>query len=283
MNEIKRVYESMAASDTLKERLERTMKKEFRKGKIIKGCAGVVACLMIFSVAGVNLSPALARAVAAVPGMDGVVRVLTFGRYQSSEGGYEADITTPKIEGLLDKELEEKLNREFKENANAVIAAYEKDVKALKEAFGDETVHMGIDSDYIIKTDNDDILALDVYILYTAGSSSTQHSFYTIDKKTGTLLTLPGLFRDGADYVTPISAYIKAEMERQNREEDGLFFLDGEQEDFDGFEQIQPDQNFYIDKNGNLVIAFDKYEVAAGAQGSPEFVIPQEVIKTILK
>lgn len=225
MNEIKRVYESMAASDTLKERLERTMKKEFRKGKIVKSCVGVVACLMIFSVAGVNLSPALARAVAAVPGMDGVVRVLTFGRYQSSEGGYEADIITPKIEGLLDKELEEKLNREFKENANAVIAAYEKDVKALKEAFGDETVHMGIDSDYIIKTDNDDILALDVYILYTAGSSSTQHSFYTIDKKTGTLLTLPGLFRDGADYVTPISAYIKSKWERQNREEDGLSFL----------------------------------------------------------
>ena len=283
MNEIKRAYESMTASDTLKKRLERTMKKEFRKERIIKGCAGVVACLMILSVAGVNLSPALARAVAAVPGMDGVVRVLTFGRYQSSEGGYEADITTPKIEGLLDKELEEKLNREFKENANAVIAAYEKDVKALKEAFGDETVHMGIDSDYIIKTDNDDILALDVYILYTAGSSSTQHSFYTIDKKTGTLLTLSGLFRDGADYVTPISAYIKSEMERQNREEDGLFFLDGEQEDFDGFEQIRPDQSFYIDQNGDLVIAFDKYEVAAGAQGSPELVIPQEVIKAILK
>lgn len=91
------------------------------------------------------------------------------------------------------------------------------------------------------------------------------------------------MFRDGADYVTPISCVHQVGGWNVKPREDGLFFLDGEQEDFDGFGQIRPDQNFYIDKNGNLVIAFDKYEVAAGAQGSPEFVIPQEVIKTILK
>lgn len=189
----------------------------------------------------------------------------------------------PKIEGLLDPELEARLNEQFQENANAVIAAFEKDVKELKAQFGDETVHMGVDSGYMVKTDNDDILALDVYILNTAGSSSTKHTFYTIDKKTGTLLTLPGLFRDGADYVTPISAYIRSEMERLNRDEGGMFFLDGENTVFDGFTQIRPDQNFYINNDGNLVIAFDKYEVATGAQGSPEFVIPDEVIGAIRK
>ncbi len=283
MNRIRQTYETIKASNTLRARIEATLRRERRKRRTLQSCAGIVACLLLVCVAGVNLSPAAAHAVAAVPGLDGVVRVLTFGRYQSQENGYEADITTPKIEGLLDPELEARLNEQFQENANAVIAAFEKDVKELKAEFGDETVHMGVDSGYMVKTDNDDILALDVYILYTAGSSSTKHTFYTIDKKTGTLLTLPGLFQDGADYVTPISAYILAEMERLNRDEGGMFFLGGENAVVDGFKQIRPDQNFYINSDGNLVIAFDKYEVAAGAQGSPEFVIPDEVIAAILK
>lgn len=284
MNAFKKQYEAIQASDSFRERIEHTMKQEkMRKGKILKSCAGAVACLMVLSVVGVNVLPGFADALAAVPGLEQVVRVITFGRYQNNEGGYQADIATPKIEGLLDKELEDKLNKEFKENANAIIAAYEQDVKELKAEFGDETVHMGIDSDYIVKTDNDKHLALDVYILYTAGSSSTRHAFYTIDKQSGTLLTLPGLFKEGADYVTPISAYIKGEMERRNQEEEGMFWLESDENAFESFHQIKPDQNFYINNDGNLVIAFDKYEVAAGAQGSPEFVIPHDVIAAILK
>ena len=51
----------------------------------------------------------------------------------------------------------------------------------------------------------------------------------------------------------------------------------------DGFDKIAEDQNFYINDDGNIVICFDKYEVAAGAQGSPEFVIPEKVVADILK
>lgn len=68
-------------------------------------------------------------------------------------------------------------------------------------------------------------------------------------------------------------------MARENAENDGLYDLEG---DF-AFKQIKPDQNFYINDKGELVICFDKYEVAAGAQGSPEFVIPNDIIKDILK
>ena len=156
-------------------------------------------------------------------------------------------------------------------------------VKELKAESPDEDVHMSIMSDYTVKTDNDDILALDVYIYTASGSSSTIHHFYNIDKKTGQLLTLPGLFKDDADYVSVISEYITSEMKRLNAEENGMFFIDGEENDFDGFKEIKPDQNFYINENGNIVICFDKYEVAAGAQGSPEFEIPNDLIADLRK
>ena len=37
------------------------------------------------------------------------------------------------------------------------------------------------------------------------------------------------------------------------------------------------------DKDGNLVIVFDKYEVAPGGMGTPEFVIEKGSISDILK
>ncbi|WMI81031.1 DUF3298 and DUF4163 domain-containing protein [Anaerotignum sp. MB30-C6] len=282
LKKLKKEYETLSASKELEERINAIMKNEKKKQPWVK-ITTIAASTVITASIALNASPNLAYAMTEVPGMDTVVKILTFGRYVNQENGYEADIVTPQIEGLLNKELQDQLNAEFKENADALIAAFEKDVKALKEKFGDEMVHMGIDSNYIIKTDNNDYLAIDVYILNTAGSSSTVHTFYTIDKHTNQLVTLPSLFQEGADYITPISQYITSEMERLNNEEDGMFWIAGQTEFGEGFKAILSDQNFYINSEGNLVIAFDKYDVAAGAQGSPEFVIPQNIIADILK
>lgn len=153
----------------------------------------------------------------------------------------------------------------------------------LKKEFPDEEVHMAVQSDYTVRCDNDKVLALDVYLFNASGSSNTIHTFYNIDKQTGNLITLDGLFKNDADYVSVISNYIKTEMKRMNNEEDGIFWIDGESDVFDGFAEIKPDQGFYINDSGNIVICFDKYEVATGAQGCPEFEIPKSVISEIVK
>ncbi len=255
------------------------MKRTVKRVKL-KWASGIAAGLCAACILTLNIYPALAAALGDVPVIGQIVRVVTFGRYEAAENGYRATIVTPEIEGLLDKEFEDKLNREFKENAEALILAYENDVKELKKEFGSEEIHMGIDSDYSVKTNNDDILALDVYICNTAGSSSTKHTYYTIDKKTNTLLKLNDLFKANADYVTPISEYIKEQMKYENENNDGLYWLEND-EFTESFEKIKDNQSFYINDKGNLVICFDKYEVAAGAQGCPEFIIPDSVIGNI--
>lgn len=244
--------------------------------KTMYSAAGIAAAFVLMF----NCIPSLAYAVSDIPILGDVVRVVTFGRFEVQEDGYEAKIVTPKIEGLLNKELEEKLNKEFQENANAVICAFEKDVKELKEVYGDD-FHLGVEANYTVRTDNEDILAIDSYIVNTVASSSTKHSFYNIDKKTGILIELESLFKKDADYVTPISEHIISEMRKQNEEGTGYFWVD--EDDIAPFEKIKEAQNFFINDNGNIVICFDKYEVAAGAQGCPEFEIPNEVIKNILK
>ncbi|MOA66629.1 Anti-sigma-V factor RsiV [compost metagenome] len=44
------------------------------------------------------------------------------------------------------------------------------------------------------------------------------------------------------------------------------------------FTSISKDQSFYINNDSKLVIVFNEYDVAPGAMGSVEFVIPTEVI-----
>lgn len=272
-------YETIISSELLRKKVGKIMKRDKRM-RAFKRSAAAIAAIFVLSLAALNATPVIAQAAEGVPVLGAVTRVLTFNRFVLVDGGYEADIATPRVEGLLDRELQDQLNKQFKDNAQALIAAFESDVAQLKAEFGDETVHLSVVSDYEVKTDNSNILAIDNYTFTGAGSSSTVHSFYTIDKRTGKMLTLSGLFKPGADYIAPLSAYIKSEMERQNREENGLFWLEND-EFFEGFSAIKADQSFYINNESQLVICFDKYEVAAGAQGSPEFIIPAGVMTDI--
>lgn len=280
IDEFKNQYENIKASEDLIMKAEKEIKKS-RRIRVYRTCAATAAALVLSVGLVANVSPTFAYAMSNVPVMSEIVRVITFGRYQWEDNGYEIKVETPQLEGLLDKEIQDKLNEEFQEQAQSVIAGFEQSVKELKEEFGDETVHMGIEYSYNVKTDNEDVLAIDVYTFYASGSSMTVHNFYTIDKHTGQIYTLKGLFKDGADYVTPISEYIRGEMERRNAEEDGMFWVNDDI--MENFEKIKDDQNFYINNDGNIVICFDKYEVAAGAQGSPEFVIPDEIVADIIK
>ncbi len=257
---------------------DKTMAKGIRKRAFIKrmgyGVAGVAVGLVLC----VNCIPDLAYASMDIPVLGELVRVLTFNRYEIKESGRELFAATPKIEGLLNKEIEDKLNNEFKENADIVILAFEEDIKKLEKEFGND-FHLGVEMSYVVRTDNEDILAIDTYIVNTVGSSSTKHAFYNINKKTRELLELKALFKDNTDYITPISEYIISEMKKANESGAGEFWIGGQ----DGFVEIKDNQNFFINDSGNIVICFDKYEVAIGAKGCPEFEIPQEIVKDILK
>ena len=280
MNRVNRQLDALHAPDSLRKRVKRTMRRDGR-ARLMRRIGLSAAAVALVCVTALNFAPTVAAAAYEVPVLGSVIRVVTLNRFAYQDDGYEVSVSVPKIEGLLSPELEAELNQDFQDQADAVIAAFERDMSALQAQFGDETVHYGLRADYEIKTDSDDILAIDNYLYFASGSSNTVHTFYTIDKRSGTLLTLEGLFQPGADYVGAISDYLKGEMARLNDEEDGLFWVN--QDLVEDFSRIRADQNFYLNADRQLVICFDKYEVAAGAQGSPEFVIPGEVIADIVQ
>ena len=264
IEELKQDYNSLTPSPALRARVEKQLQGKKRHKWITGTCAAAAALIVTFTVS-INVSPAFASTCSSIPVLGSVVQVLTGFRYDFSDGMHDALIKAPKIEGLSDKNLEKTLNDMFEKNAQQIYESFHDEISGLEDG------HLGVTYSYDIKTDTDKFLVIDLYFVNTVGSSSTTHQFFTIDKRSNTLVTLADLCKAMPDYSSTLSKYIKSEMQRRNQEESGMFFLND-------FTTISPDQNFYINDSNQLVLCFDKYEIAAGAQGCPEFVISSSLI-----
>ena len=115
------------------------------------------------------------------------------------------------------------------------------------------------------------MFSLRVDTVIAMGGSDSFTKIYNIDKKTGKMITLNDLFREGSDYKKRISDSIKEQMRVQMKKYiSKTYFLVDDLPEFD-FKQIKDDANFYISDNGELTFVFDEYEVAPGYMGLVEF------------
>ncbi len=243
---------------------------------------GSAAAAMLFT-AGLNVSPAMARTLSEIPVVGSVVKVLTWTEYEVAEDTYDANIKVPSIENLENQKLANTLNEKYRAEGKALYDNFITEVGDLKANGGG---HLGVDSGYDIKTDNDQILSIGRYTVNTVASSSTTMHYDTIDKQNEILITLPMLFKDDS-YIKTISENIIEQMRKQAASDsDKVFWVKGggipDEELFDDFKAIKADQQFYISDKGKLVISFDKYEVAPGYMGVVEFEIPTDVLKNDL-
>jgi hypothetical protein len=284
LKELKKEYLAVPIPEELDLVVKKSLKEGGRKMKKTKAFRwiGVIAASFALFTATINISPAFARSLAEVPGMENVIKVLTFKGYTLNEETYKADLKVPVLDGLRDKSLESTLNTKYLEENKKLYEDFIADIADLKKQ-GLEG-HMGIDTGYEVKTDNDQIFSIGRYVLNTAGSSSTVFKYDTIDKKNQLLITLPSLFKD-EQYIPVISEYIQEQMRQQMLVDEGIIYWvtgAGLENPFDSFESIAKDQSFYINPDGKLVISFDKYEVAPGYMGVVEFVIPSEILADLL-
>ena len=75
------------------------------------------------------------------------------------------------------------------------------------------------------------------------------------------------------------SAQIKEQMlQRMAEDENQIYFINSDMPETD-FKQIAADQSFYINQQGQLVIAFDEYEVAPGSMGAPQFIVDMTALQ----
>ena len=282
MNRFRNEYENIEIPDELEFLVRTTIKEQEKKMKrknIINKSVIAAAVAGVVFVGSINLSSEISYALSEVPVLGSIVRVLTFKTFELKDNNFDAQLKTPAIEGL-DSKLEAMLNQKYLDENQKLYDDFMKEIDELKKADMDEA-HMGIASGYEVKTDTDKLLVIGRYVVNTAGSSSTTIKYDTIDKQNKILITLPSLFKDEA-YIDIISENIKAQMKEQMKDESNVYWLEDEMMGDENFSNIDKNQSFYITKDNQLVIAFDKYEVAPGYMGNPEFIIPSELLKDAL-
>ncbi|KOP78484.1 anti-sigma factor [Lysinibacillus sp. FJAT-14745] len=284
LKELEKQYTEVPIPKELDFVVENALKqgKKKRKNRAPQWLLGTAAAAMLFT-AGLNVSPAMARTLSDIPVVGSIVKVLTWTEYKVAEDTYDADIKVPAIENLENKKLADTLNEKYRSEGKALYNDFVAEVDYVKGQGGG---HVGIDSGYEIKTDNDQILSIGRYTVNTVGSSSTTMHYDTIDKQNEILITLPMLFKDDS-YIKTISENIIEQMRKQAASDpDKKYWVIGgglpDDEVIDGFTTIKADQQFYISDKGKLVISFDKYEVAQGYMGIVEFEIPTDVLKNEL-
>ncbi len=292
MQKLKKQYQAIPVPEEGIFRMEqaiRAMKKQngykiqrqrrsFWKGAGMTAAAAAV-CITVLA----NSSASVSMAMEKIPVLGVIVKTVTFRDFQVDEEHYQADVNVPQMSAG-----DENGSQELQENVakiNANIQSYtDQFVEEFKQSMEENGEgYEGLNISYDVVTDNDKLYSIKVSALQTAGDAVETNRYYHLDKTTGTELTLSNLFRSGSDYTTAISDEIRKQMKEQMEEDDSnRYFLD--EEDFPewNFRQIRENQNFYINSDGKLVIAFDEAEVAPASMGCPEFVIPTEVIQDML-
>ncbi|MBU8880201.1 anti-sigma-V factor rsiV [Bacillus sp. FJAT-29790] len=279
LEQLKTQYKNISIPDELNFVVEKALKKGRKRKTHYKWISVAAAASMLF-VGSINMSPAMASSLAEVPVVGNIVKVLTFTEFKLDKDNYQADIKVPVVTDLENRDLAQSLNKKYTKEGKQLYEQFVADTEDLEKNGGG---HLGVNSGYEVKTDNDRILSIGRYTVETVGSSSTVMKYDTIDKKNQILLSLPMLFKDER-YVPIISQNIKEQMREQMKDTDSgkvYWVTEAGLEDEDlveTFEAIKKDQNFYINNNGKLVISFNKYEVAPGYMGVVEFVIPTKVI-----
>ncbi|KOP65321.1 anti-sigma factor [Bacillus sp. FJAT-18019] len=282
LNRMKEQYESTPIPDELSSIVNKTIATRRRKNRALPWIASVAAaCALLF--AGVNASPAFAKAMSDVPVLGEIVKVMTIREYAEQDDNTAVHIETPGITNLGNTELEQTLNNKYLEENKKLYENFKDEVAQLNQEGGG---HLSLDSGYEVVTDNEQLLTLLRYVVESAGGSAESRQYDTIDKINHLVITLPSLFKDDS-YIQVISDNIKEQMRQQMQDNpDNIYWVEqpGVEPEIpeDLFQTIDKDQNFYISPSGKLVISFNEYDVAPGYMGVVEFTIPTEVIQDLL-
>lgn len=225
---------------------------------------GWVAAVLALVIAVPNLSPTAAAAMAEIPVLGTIVEILTFRTYTYDDGHSTAEVEVPELGGSA---AAEEVSQEIEKYENQLMAQFELERESIGEGYQD----LKVSSKVVVNSE--DWFTMRIDAVETQASSYEYSRFYHIDKKTGEIVTLGDLFSEDSDYQTVLADEVRRQMESQPEQS---FFPET-------LATIEADQNFYWNDQGALVLVFDEYAVAAGAAGMPEFEIPAEVWKPLLR
>ena len=296
LEKMKQEYEEIRIPAELRRRVEAGIQKGKEDGeeiirmnkkskliKFVRNTAGAVVAAMLAITIMANSGASIANAMIKLPVLGTIAEIVTFREYKDSTNDMTADVKIPEVsvkneDGSVNQETTDAVNKSIQEYTDEIIAQYKADV----EASGGEGKQL-VDLEYEVITDSDRLFSIRFDKLQIMASGAESVKIYHIDKQTGQMINLKGLFKEDVNFIDPISDNIKKQMKEQMAaDESKMYFIDSDMPESD-FQSITEDTTFYVNDSGKLVIVFDEYEVAPGSMGVVEFEIPTDVIQDIVQ
>ena len=296
LEKMKQEYEEIPIPAELRRRVEAGIQKGKEDGeeiirmnkkskliKFVRNTAGAVVAAMLAITIMTNSGASIAKAMMKIPVLGTIAEIVTFREYKDSTNDMTADVKIPEVsvkneDGSVNQETTDAVNKSIQEYTDEIIAQYKADV----EASGGEGKQL-VDLEYEVITDSDRLFSIRFDKLQIMASGAESVKIYHIDKQTGQMINLKGLFKEDVNFIDPISDNIKKQMKEQMAaDESKMYFIDSDMPESD-FQSITEDTTFYVNDSGKLVIVFDEYEVAPGSMGVVEFEIPTDVIQDIVQ
>lgn len=286
LKEAKKRYEEIVVPEELSERVQEAVRNSERnrnavklqkRSSIPKSVAGVAAVILITFTVLLNTSTSFAQNVSTMPIIGAVAKVLTFRAYEKEEEDLKLSVKIPSVE-MISKDtngLAESINQEVyrlcQQYAEEAVQRAEEYKKAFMDTGGTEEEwrahNLEIHVWYEINAQTGNYLSFSVMGAESWNSANHEKKYYNIDLKTQKIVSLKDLL--GEDYIEIANESIKNQIETKSQEM-GIQFWTPEE---GGFTGISEDVCFYINKAGNPVIIFEKYEIAPGSAGVVEFEI----------
>lgn len=269
--------------DQIKNKIEKSLaelpesRSKTVKFKPISKAISFAACIVfVFFVLIPNCSSVYAKTLEKIPLIGNFVRVVTIRNYFYKDNYHEMNIDVPKIEDD-NSEAANYINNDVSELTQILVDRFNADL----EEIGDEG-HSSVYLQYDVVTNSEKWFTLKITVFEAAGSSNTYYKYYHIDKQSGKIVNLNDLVANDKFYEVvenEIKRQMKNEMETNPNK---TYWL--EKSDFGWeFTTLEKNHNFYWNENYDLIISFDKYEVAPGSMGTPQFVIENSIFKEYLK
>ena len=292
LKDAKEIYDHIAVPEELDERLRNTLETASiskPKGNVVKftrWAATAAAALFLCFTVGLNTSESFAMEMSELPVIGAVAKVLTIRSYEAKNGNVTTTVEVPEIQlettaketALAITDVNAKI-QELVDTFTAEKYAQIEDGKAIfLESGGTEEEWQARDIEvnvnYEIKHQNETTLSLFIDGWISWFNFEEFRKFYNIDLVTGKELTLTDLL--GKNAYEYAEAEVLKQINQMIEEDPNLCFWGINDSEYMGDEFIGVTEStpFYINADGNIVISYNKYDIAPGAMGIMEFEIP---------
>lgn len=242
----------------------------------------IPTCFLLFLFL-LNTSETFAQVMFEVPLLANVSHFLCVREFKESTLFNRLDIQMPQLQNTGNTDLEKRINNEIAKKMQEIVKDTKEESKDWEEIIQQqnvptEDIHpIEVIVDYQIYYQSETTLSFMITTTTYRANVMQEFYMYNLDIQQGKDITLQDFL--GPTYKETINQEIQKQIAQHIEEDEQNFYFDGSN-GIAGFTTINDDQKFYINADGNIVILFEKYEIAPGYMGAQEFIIPvQQAMK----